>query len=97
MIKNMLKEFREFAVKGNMIAMAVGIIIGAAFTAVVTSLVADIIMPPINFLLSKINLSHLFVVIVPGEGGVWDFASYPAAVAGGAVAMNIGAFLNTLI
>jgi large conductance mechanosensitive channel len=96
-VEGVFREFREFAVKGNMIDMAVGIIVGAAFTSVVNSLVKDIIMPPIGFLLSKINFSNLFVVLMHGADGEWKYSSYDAAVNAGAVAMNIGSFLNSLI
>ncbi len=92
-----MKEFRDFAIKGNMIDMAVGIIIGAAFTTVVTSLVADIIMPPISYLLSKINFSNLFVVLMHGKDGAWSYPSIAAAKNAGAVVMNIGSFVNSLI
>jgi large conductance mechanosensitive channel len=96
MIKNIIKEFREFAIKGNMIDMAVGIIIGAAFTGVVNSLVKDIIMPPISFLLSKVNFSNLFLVLYdPAEK--WSYPSLETAQQAGAVVMNLGSFLNNII
>jgi len=92
----MLKEFKEFAVKGNMVDMAVGIIIGAAFGAMVTSLVADMIMPPIGLLIGNIDFSNLFVLLrdgkVPGPYG-----SLSAAKAAGAVTLNVGVFVNTII
>jgi large conductance mechanosensitive channel len=93
---NMFKEFKEFALKGNVLDLAVGIVIGAAFTAIVNSLVADIIMPPIGLLLGKVDFSNLFVVLrdgkVPGP-----YPSVAAVKAAGAVSMNIGLFLNGII
>jgi large conductance mechanosensitive channel len=92
----MLKEFKEFAMKGNMIDMAVGIIIGAAFGTIISSLVADIIMPPIGLLLGNVDFSNLFILLregkVPGPYG-----SLAAAKAAGAVTLNIGVFVNTII
>jgi large conductance mechanosensitive channel len=88
----MLKEFREFAVKGNAVDLAVGVIIGAAFGAVVTSLVNDIIMPPIGKVLGGVDFSNLFVVL--GEG---SFPSLKAAKDAGAATLNYGLFLNTVI
>lgn len=92
----MLKEFKEFAVKGSMVDMAVGIIIGAAFGTIVTSLVADIVMPPIGLLLGNVDFANLFVLLregkVPGPYG-----SLSAAKAAGAVTLNFGVFVNTII
>jgi large conductance mechanosensitive channel len=92
----MLKEFREFAVKGNMVDMAVGIIIGAAFGSVVNSLVADIIMPPVGLFLGNVNFSDLLVVLREGKTP-GPYASLAAAKAAGAVTLNYGLFINTLI
>ncbi|MBO4707585.1 MAG: large conductance mechanosensitive channel protein MscL [Elusimicrobiaceae bacterium] len=97
MIKKFIKEFKEFAVKGNMIDMAVGIIIGAAFSGVVNSLVKDIIMPPFNLIMSKINFSNLFVTLKDGADVAGPYASVDAANQAGAIILNIGAFLNTMI
>lgn len=98
MLKNtkIVKEFKEFAVKGNMIDMAVGIIIGAAFGTIVSSLVADIIMPPIGLGLGNVDFSNLFWVIKhgPTDGA---YASLAAAQADGAVTFNYGKFILTLI
>lgn len=92
----MLREFKEFAMRGNMLDMAVGIIIGAAFGTIVTSLVADIVMPPIGLLLGNADFSNLFLILregkVPGPYG-----SLAQAKAAGAVSMNIGVFINTII
>ena len=89
----MLKEFKEFAVKGNMLDMAVGIVIGAAFGAIVSSLVDDIVMPPIGLLLGGADFSQLFVVL-KGEG---PFATIEQAKEAGAVTWNIGLFINAII
>lgn len=92
----MMKEFKEFALKGNMVDMAVGIIIGAAFGSIVNSLVADIIMPPIGLLLGNVDFTNLFVLLkegkVPGP-----YASAAAAKAAGAVIFSYGVFINTII
>lgn len=88
----MLKEFKEFAMKGNVLDMAVGIIIGAAFGRIVTSLVSDILMPPIGRILGRVDFSSLFLNI--------SGKSYPtiaAAKAAGAATINYGLFINTVI
>jgi large conductance mechanosensitive channel len=92
----MFKEFREFALKGNVVDMAVGIIIGAAFGTIVTSLVADIIMPPIGLILGKVDFSSLFIVLKEGKV-VGPYDSIAAAKAAGAVTVNYGAFINTIV
>jgi large conductance mechanosensitive channel len=92
----MLKEFREFALKGNVIDLAVGIIIGASFTSIVNSVVADIIMPPIGLLLGDVDFSNLFVVLKEGEVSA-PYATLADAQAAGAVTVNYGLFINTLI
>ena len=89
----MLKEFKEFALKGNMLDLAIGIIIGAAFGAIVSSLVDDIIMPPVGLLLGGVDFSQIFVVL-DGEG---DFNTIEQAKEAGAVTWNIGMFINALI
>jgi large conductance mechanosensitive channel len=92
----MIKEFREFAVKGNVVDMAVGIIIGAAFGTIVKSLVDDVIMPPIGLLLGNVDFSNLFVVIREGaQAG--PYATIAAAHSTGAVTLNYGMFINTII
>lgn len=92
----MLKEFKEFALKGNMLDMAVGIVIGAAFGAIVSSMVDDIIMPPIGILLGNTDFSELFVILKQGspEG---PYATVAAAKDAGAVTWNIGLFINAII
>jgi len=88
----MLKEFKEFALKGSFIDLAVGIIIGVAFGAIVSSLVKDIIMPPIGLLLGKVNFTDLFINL----SGT-DYASLADAQAAGAPTLNYGLFFNTII
>jgi len=88
----MFKEFKEFAMRGNVLDMAVGIIIGAAFGRIITSLVNDIIMPPIGLLLGKVDFSGLFLNI---SGKSYD--TLAAAKAAGAATINYGTFLNTVI
>jgi large conductance mechanosensitive channel len=92
----MLKEFKEFAMRGNVVDMAVGIIIGAAFGTIVKSLVSDIIMPPIGLLLGNVDFSNLFIVL---KGGTTSgpYASLAEAKAAGAVSINFGVFLDTVI
>ena len=88
----MLKEFREFALRGNVIDLAVGVIIGGAFGKIVTSLVNDIIMPPIGMLLGHMNFTDLFIDL-SGKG----YASLADAKAAGAATLNYGLFLNTTL
>jgi large conductance mechanosensitive channel len=92
----MWKEFREFAVKGNVVDMAVGIIIGAAFGKIVDSLVKDLIMPPIGLLLGKVDFTNLFVVLKPGAVP-GPYLTVEAAQKAGAVTFNYGIFINTMI
>ena len=94
MIKGFLEEFKEFAVKGNVIDMAVGIIIGGAFSPIVNSLVKDIIMPPIGFLMGKVDFSNLYFSITPSEQ---TYATVAEAQEAGLVTINYGTFINTLI
>jgi large conductance mechanosensitive channel len=92
----MLKEFKEFAMKGNVIDMAVGIIIGAAFGTIVNSLVQDVIMPPIGLLLGNVDFTNIFAVLKEGKVA-GPYASIAAAKAAGAVTINFGVFVNTVI
>jgi large conductance mechanosensitive channel len=89
----MLKEFKEFALKGNVLDLAIGIIIGAAFTAIVSSLVDDILMPPIGLITGGVDFSQLFVVL-KGEG---EYNTVAQAKEAGAVTWNIGLFINAVI
>ena len=93
----MLKEFKEFAVKGNVMDMAVGIIIGAAFGTIVKSLVDDIIMPPIGLLLGNVDFSNLFIVLKAGKDAAATYATLAQAKAGGAVTLNYGVFVNVIV
>jgi large conductance mechanosensitive channel len=92
----MLKEFKEFAMRGNVVDMAVGIIIGAAFGSIVTSLVADVIMPPIGLLLGNVDFSNLFVTLRDGAVA-GPYSSVAQAKAAGAVTLNYGLFINAVI
>lgn len=92
----MLKEFKEFAMKGNMLDMAVGIIIGAAFGTIISSLVNDVIMPPIGLALGGVDFSELFILLQEGDP-VGPYASLAAAKEAGAVTLNWGVFINAII
>ena len=92
----MFKEFKEFAMRGNVVDMAVGIIIGAAFGTIVKSLVDDIVMPPIGLLLGNVDFSNIFLVIKSGKIA-GPYATLADAKVAGAVTMNIGVFCNTVI
>jgi large conductance mechanosensitive channel len=90
--ENMLKEFKEFAMRGNVIDMAVGIVIGAAFGRIVSSLVADIIMPPIGLVLGKVDFSNLFLNLSSQH-----YDTFADAKKAGAAVISYGIFLNTVI
>lgn len=92
----MFKEFKEFAMRGNVVDMAVGIIIGAAFGAIVSSLVSDVLLPPIGLLLGNVDFSNMFIVLKDG-GMPGPYASLAAAKGAGAVTMNYGLFFNSVI
>lgn len=96
MFKNFASEFKKFAMRGNVIDMAVGIIIGAAFGKIVDSLVKDIIMPPIGLLLGRVDFANLFLVLKDGVTPS-PYPSLAAAQAAGAVTLNIGVFINVVI
>jgi len=93
----MFKEFREFAMRGNVMDMAVGIIIGAAFGTIVNSLVQDVIMPPIGLILGHVDFTNLFIVLKEGSKAAGPYATVAAAKSAGAVTLNFGIFLNTII
>ena len=93
----MFKEFKEFAVRGNVVDMAVGIIIGAAFGTIVKSLVDDLIMPPIGLLLGNVDFANLFFVLKEGAAAAAPYASLEAAKKAGAVTLNYGVFINTVV
>ncbi len=92
----MLKEFKEFAMKGNVIDMAVGIIIGGAFGTIVKSLVSDVLMPPIGLLLGNVSFSDLFVTLQAGEVA-GPYATLAQAQEAGAVTVNYGVFIDNII
>ena len=88
----MLSEFKTFIVRGNMVELAVGIVIGAAFTTVVTSFVTDLLMPPIGLLLGKVDFSNLFITLASGS-----YPTIAAAKAAGVPTLNYGLFINNII
>ena len=93
----MLKGFREFIMRGNVMDLAVAVIIGAAFTKVVNSLVEDVIMPPIGVVLGKVDFSNLFVVLKEGAKVAGPYASLAEAKAAGASTFNYGLFITTVV
>src|SRR5687767_8275073 len=93
----MLKGFRDFVMRGNVIDLAVAVIIGAAFTKIVNSLVEDIIMPPIGLLLGNVDFANLFVVLKEGAKAAAPYATVAEAKAAGAVTLNYGLFLSTIV
>ena len=88
----MLEEFKKFAMRGNVVDMAVGIIIGAAFGKIITSLVSDVIMPPIGLLMGNVDFSSLFLTLDAG-----DYASLAIAEQAGAPIIKYGVFINTVL
>ena len=92
----MLKEFKEFAMRGNVVDMAVGIIIGGAFGTIVKSMVADVLMPPIGLLMGGVDFSNLFIVLKNGSSS-GPLNSLADAQATGAVTINYGVFLNGVV
>ncbi|HEY5036515.1 MAG TPA: large conductance mechanosensitive channel protein MscL [Chthoniobacterales bacterium] len=93
----MWKEFKDFAIKGNAVDLAVGVIIGAAFGAIVNSLVKDIIMPPLSVLMGGLDFSKKFIVLKAGANGVTNFATPDQALAAKAITWNYGNFVTLLI
>ena len=93
----MLKEFKEFAMRGNVLDMAVGIIIGAAFGTIVSSLVNDVIMPPVGLALGGVDFTNMFVTLREGAKAAGPYASLADAKAAGAVTLNYGVFINSII
>src|SRR5919205_4227830 len=96
-MKKIWKEFKEFAIKGNAIDLAVGVIIGAAFGSIVTSLVKDIIMPPIGLITGGLDFSNLFVVLKAGADGARNFNTPADAAKAGAITWNYGNFITLVI
>ena len=100
MIKSWADEFKSFAIRGNVIDMAVGIIIGASFGKIVDSMVNDIIMPPLGWLMGKVDFANLYFTLptkIDEIGNMPTYASLDAAKEAGAVTINYGIFINTLI
>ncbi len=95
-VNKIIKEFRDFAIKGNMLDLAIGVIIGGVFGAIVSSLVSDILMPPLGLALGGVDFSNIFLTLKDGrpEG---PYVSLSAAQAAGAVTINIGLFLNAVV
>jgi large conductance mechanosensitive channel len=93
----MLKGFREFVMRGNVLDLAVAVIIGAAFTKIVNSMVEDIIMPPIGLLLGKVDFTNLFLVLRDGSKVAPPYATLAEAKAAGAVTMNYGLFISNIV
>ncbi len=97
MLKAVLNEFKKFIMRGSVLDMAVGIIIGGAFTKIVNSMVADVMMPPLGLLMGKVNFSNWFIVLKQGGTTPGPYESLTAAQAAGATTINIGNFLNSVI
>jgi large conductance mechanosensitive channel len=93
----MFKDFKEFVMRGNVVDMAIGIVIGAAFGTIVKSFVDDVLMPPIGLLLGNVDFSNLFITLKEGAKAAGPYASLAAAKAAGAVTLNWGTFINTII
>lgn len=96
-VSKFLQDFKNFALKGNVVDLAVGVIIGAAFGKIVTSLVDDVIMPPLGLLIGKVDFSELFWVLHTPEGAPEVFNTIEAAKKAGAVTLNYGLFINTVL
>ncbi len=93
----MMKEFKEFAMKGNVVDMAVGIIIGGAFGTIVNTLVSQVLMPPLGLLMGGVDFSNLFIVLKEGATAAGPYAALADAKAAGAVTINYGLFINSVI
>lgn len=96
-MKKILIEFKKFAMRGNVMDMAVGIIIGAAFGKIVDSLVKDIIMPPLGYAMGQVDFANKYITLIEGKMSPGPYASLDAAQKAGAVTINYGIFLNTII
>jgi large conductance mechanosensitive channel len=93
----MLKEFKDFAMKGNVLDMAVGIIMGAAFGTIISSLVADVLMPPLGLAMGGVDFSNMFATLKEGAKAAGPYASLAAAKDAGAVTLNYGVFINAIV
>ena len=92
------QEFKDFIMRGNVVDLAVGMVVGTAFSGIVKSLVDDVIMPPIGLLIGGVDVSNLFLTLKNGANAPADgYASLAAAQAGGAVTLNLGLFINSII
>jgi len=93
----MLKEFKAFAMRGNVLDLAVGVVIGGAFGAIVKSLVDDVIMPPVGLLVGNVDFAQLFIVLKEGAAVHGPYLTVEAAKKAGAVTLNLGLFINAII
>ncbi|HEU4680200.1 MAG TPA: large conductance mechanosensitive channel protein MscL [Gemmatimonadales bacterium] len=93
----MLKEFKAFALRGNVLDLAVAIVLGAAFGTIVKSFVDDVIMPPVGLLLGDVDFANLFILLQPGPKAAPPYASVAEAHAAGAVTINYGSFINNVV
>jgi large conductance mechanosensitive channel len=93
----MLKEFKEFAMRGNVLDMAVGIIIGGAFGTIISTMVNDVLMPPIGLALGNVDFTNLFIVLKDGTKAAAPYAALADAKAAGAVTINYGLFINSVV
>jgi large conductance mechanosensitive channel len=96
-MKKIWKEFKEFAVKGNAVDLAVGVIIGAAFGSIITSLVKDIVMPPISLLTGGLDFSNKFIILRAAKDGSMDFHTPADAAKAGAITLNYGNFVTLAV
>ena len=94
---SIMKEFKEFAVKGNVVDLAVGLIVGAEFGKIVNSLVQDVIMPPIRLIIGRVDFKNLFITLKEGASVAAPYATLADAQKAGAVTINIGSFITTVI
>jgi large conductance mechanosensitive channel len=97
MADTMLKEFKEFVMRGNVLDLAVGIIIGVAFGAIVKSLVDDLLMPPLGLALGNVDFTNMFAVLKEGAKAAGPYATLAEAKGAGAVTLNYGVFLNSVV
>ena len=93
----MLKEFREFAMRGNVLDLAVGVVLGAAFGNIVKSLVDDVIMPPLGLLIGGVDFSNIFITLKAGAKAAPPYATLADAKAAAATTMNVGVFINNIV
>ncbi len=93
----MLKEFKEFAMRGNVLDMAVGIIIGGAFGTIISSMVNDVLMPPVGMALGNVDFTNLFIVLKQGTKAAAPYVALADAKAAGAVTINYGLFINSVV